>query len=93
MLVIDTIEIEDPQIIAAIRTGVRPDGRELAPIMPWRDLAALTDSDVNALVAYLKSLRPVSNRVPGPFGPEEKVEIFRMTIAPPPGGNQPERMP
>src|SRR5262245_17074433 len=32
-------------IVTAIRTGVRPDGRVLAPIMPWRGFAALTDAD------------------------------------------------
>jgi mono/diheme cytochrome c family protein len=33
------------QIVAALQTGKRPDGRELAPIMPWRDLASLTRED------------------------------------------------
>ncbi len=29
------------QIVAALQTGKRPDGRDLAPIMPWRDFAAM----------------------------------------------------
>src|SRR6516164_291955 len=32
------------QIISAIQTGVRPDGRILAPVMPWGAYAALTKS-------------------------------------------------
>src|SRR4051812_29708414 len=48
------------QIVAAIRTGQRPDGRELAPIMPWRDFAVLTDEDALAIAAYLQSLPPVN---------------------------------
>jgi mono/diheme cytochrome c family protein len=42
------------QIIAAIQTGVRPDGRILAPIMPWRAFAGLTKSDAGAIADYLK---------------------------------------
>ncbi len=61
----------DQDIIKAIRTGERPDGRILAPAMPWRAFAEISDPDVRALVAYLKSLEPVSNQVPGPFGPTE----------------------
>jgi len=54
------------EIVAALRTGVRPDGRELAPIMPWRSYAAITDEDAQALARYLKSLTPIVNAVPGP---------------------------
>src|SRR5438270_5738181 len=32
----------EAQIVTALRTGKRPDGRELAPIMPWRAFANLT---------------------------------------------------
>ena len=31
----------DAQIVTALTTGKRPDGRELAPIMPWRAFAVL----------------------------------------------------
>jgi len=73
----------DAQIIAALQTGMRPDGRMLAPIMPWRALAALTKADAQAIVAYLRSLPPVSNKVPGPFGPGETPTSFVMKIVPP----------
>lgn len=71
------------QIVAAIRTGQRPDGRELAPIMPWRGLAVLTDEDALAIAAYLQSLPPVKNKVPGPFGPNEAPTSFVMKVVPP----------
>jgi mono/diheme cytochrome c family protein len=71
------------QIATAITTGVRPDGRILAPIMPWRDFAHLSKSDALAIAAYLKSLPPISNKVPGPFGPTEKPTVFVMTVLPP----------
>jgi mono/diheme cytochrome c family protein len=61
----------DAQVIAAIRTGTRPDGRMLAPIMPWRSYAALSNEDAKALAAYLKSLPPVRNAAPAMAGPSE----------------------
>ena len=54
------------QIVQALRTGVRPDGRILAPIMPWRGFATLTDDDANSIAAYLKSLKPYAHKVAGP---------------------------
>jgi mono/diheme cytochrome c family protein len=73
------------QIVTAIQTGVRPDGRVLAPIMPWRAYAELTKSDAGAIVAYLQSLPPVSHQVQGPFGSAEKPTVPRMTVAFPEG--------
>jgi mono/diheme cytochrome c family protein len=56
----------DEQIILAIRSGQRPDGRTLAPIMPWPHYSILTDADAKALVAYLRSLEPNEFRPPAP---------------------------
>jgi mono/diheme cytochrome c family protein len=71
------------EIVTAIRTGTRPDSRILAPIMPWRAFATLTDVDAGAIADFLKSLPPVVHKVPGPFGPNEKVPVPRMTVVPP----------
>lgn len=70
-------------IVTAIRTGKRPDGRTLAPIMPWPALAELTELDARAIAAYLKNLPPVRNKVPGPFGPGEAPTSFVMKIVAP----------
>jgi mono/diheme cytochrome c family protein len=61
----------DADIVRAVRTGTRPDGRELAPIMPWRSYAALSDDDARDLVAYLRSLPPSPRKVPSPVGLSE----------------------
>ncbi|MCZ7562098.1 MAG: hypothetical protein M5U30_20425 [Burkholderiaceae bacterium] len=45
-------------------------GRELLPPMPWFALNALTDGDLKALFAYLRSIEPVHNRVPAPIPPK-----------------------
>jgi mono/diheme cytochrome c family protein len=70
------------QIVTALTTGVRPDGRVLAPIMPWRAFSHLTPSDAQAIAAYLKSLPPVRHEVAGPFGPKESPTVFVMTVLP-----------
>jgi hypothetical protein len=56
--------------IEAMRTGRHMSvGRDILPPMPWRNLAALTDDDLKAIFAYLRSIPPVLNRVPGPLPP------------------------
>ena len=76
------------QIVKAMQQGTRPDGRVLAPIMPWRALANLTKEDALAIAAYLKSLPPVRNKVPGPFGPTEKPTSFVMKVVAPEGAKK-----
>jgi hypothetical protein len=71
------------QIAAAITTGKRPDGRELAPIMPYHAFSYMTKEDVAAIVAFLQSLPPVKNEVVGPFKPGEKVTTFMYRVLPP----------
>jgi hypothetical protein len=75
----------EEQIVTALQTGMRPDGRVLAPIMPWRAFANLTPSDAMSIAIYLKSLPAVSHRVPGPFGPNETPTTFVMKVVPPAG--------
>lgn len=70
------------QIANALTTGVRPDGRVLAPVMPWAAYAQMTRADALAIAAYLQSLPPVKRKVPGPFGPSDKVSVFVMDVLP-----------
>ncbi len=71
------------QIVTAFQHGVTPDGRELAPSMPWRDFAALSQEDATAIAVYLQSIPPVAHRSEGPFKPGEKVTSFLFRILPP----------
>ena len=71
------------QIVTAIQGGQRPDGRVLAPIMPYHAFANFTPEDAAAIAAFLQSLPPVKNKVPGPFKPGEKVTTFMFRIMPP----------
>lgn len=58
----------EADIIKAVRTGERPDGRMLAPAMPYRSYSALSDADAAALAAYLKSLPPIRHQAPAMVG-------------------------
>lgn len=44
-------------------------GRMLLPPMPWPNYANITDEDLQAIFAYLKSTKPVRNVVPAPVPP------------------------
>jgi mono/diheme cytochrome c family protein len=61
----------DEDWVRAIRHGVGHDGRGLA-LMPSSTFYYLSDEDLGALIAYLKSLPPVDNAMPptdlGPLG-------------------------
>jgi mono/diheme cytochrome c family protein len=70
-------------IVKALQTGVRPDGRGLVPVMPWPAFAKLTKPDAEAIAVYLKSLPAVRNQVPGPFGPSQTPTAFVMRVVPP----------
>ncbi|RPJ84462.1 MAG: diheme cytochrome c-553 [Acidobacteria bacterium] len=47
----------------AIRTGVNPTGEVILPHMPIAFLQNLPDSDLEAIYAYLRSIKPVRNQV------------------------------
>ena len=61
----------DEDWVRAIRHGVGHDGRGLA-LMPSAIFYYLSDEDLGALIAYLKSLSPIDNEMPktdlGPLG-------------------------
>jgi mono/diheme cytochrome c family protein len=53
----------DRDIVAAIREGRRPDGTIIGPPMPIALYRGMSDDDVTAIVAYLRSVKPVANKV------------------------------
>jgi mono/diheme cytochrome c family protein len=55
----------DGEIVQAIREGVNRQRHVLFPLMPVDWLKEMSDNDVLALVAYLRTLPPIHNRVPG----------------------------
>ena len=54
----------DAQIIASIREGKRPDGTIIGPPMPIGLYRDMSDDDANAIVAYLRQVKPIRNKIP-----------------------------
>ena len=57
----------DEQIKTLLLTGKNEHGIQAAEVMPTAFYPILTPQDLNAIVAYLRSLPPVKNKVPDPI--------------------------
>jgi mono/diheme cytochrome c family protein len=63
----------EAMFIQAMRSGKHMgSGRDMLPPMPWQNLAGLTDDDLKAVYAYLRSLPAITNHVPEPLGPDAR---------------------
>ena len=65
----------EDMFVKAMREGKHMgQSRPIMPPMPWQDFGKMTDEDLVSIFAYLKSLPPVSNRVPDyePPAPPQK---------------------
>ncbi len=51
----------DEEIGAMITKGIRPDGSQMLPPMPYSFLGKMTDEDLAAVILYLRSLPPLPN--------------------------------
>lgn len=61
--------------VNAMRTGKHMgSGRPIMPPMPWMNLNELTDEDLEAIYAYLRTLPPVKNAVPGPMSLDDYLQ-------------------
>ncbi len=60
----------DEQLKTLLTKGIRRDGSRMTPFpMPWAVYASLKEEDLNAIVAYLRTLQPVYNKIPDPTRP------------------------
>ena len=67
----------DEEIIHAIREGAEKDGRIIFPPMPVPTYNNMSDDDVKAIVAYLRTVKPVKNEIPA-----AKYNIPQQTMPP-----------
>ncbi|NNK77373.1 MAG: c-type cytochrome [Litoreibacter sp.] len=51
----------EAQIAKMIKEGIRPDGSQMNPPMPYHHYAKMTDDDIAAVVMYLRTLPPLPN--------------------------------
>lgn len=54
----------DGELYRAIASGVSRNGQALFPLMPWQHYAKLSEPDLHALIAYLRTLPAIENAVP-----------------------------
>jgi mono/diheme cytochrome c family protein len=57
----------DAQIKTMLLTGKNPHGVQEAEVMPTKFYPILTSGDLDGIVAYLRTLKPVKNKVPDPI--------------------------
>jgi len=63
----------EKDFVQAMKTGKHLGvGRPIQPPMPWEWFRHLTDADLAAMFAYLKSVPPIRNRVPEWIPPAAK---------------------
>jgi cytochrome c oxidase cbb3-type subunit 2 len=74
----------DEKIKLALTKGIRRDGSRMLPFpMPWTAYASLKEDDLNAMIAYLRTIPPVYNKIPTPEKPgffSYMIGKFKMLI-------------
>lgn len=50
----------ETEFVRLLRTGKRPNGTTLHPVMPWRQAGMMTDAELRAVWLYLRSVPPVA---------------------------------
>ena len=73
----------DAQLKTVLRKGIKANGIPIAMVMPSGFYEIMTDRDLDAVVAYLRTLKPIKNKVADP--------IYKMAQGHPipPGGEKP----
>jgi mono/diheme cytochrome c family protein len=64
----------DADIKKLLRTGIRPNGVHIAMVMPTGFYHIMTERDLNAVVAYLRTIKPIKNKVADPIYKMPQVE-------------------
>lgn len=72
-------DIDDAELERRITEGTRTDGDPLHPLMPYWVFANMTDADIAAIIAYLRTLDPIESTIPDP----------QVPFTPPPGPADP----
>jgi hypothetical protein len=88
----------EEMFVKAIKTGMHmgAEGRVILPPMPWPEVRNLTDDDLKAVFAFLRSIPPIHNPVADPKVPKpvldgllktrpKMIEMIDAHKGPPPG--------
>jgi hypothetical protein len=64
---------DEALFIQSIRTGkFMGTSRDMLPPMPWQEMGKITDDDLKAMFAYLKSLPPIDNEISAPISASQQ---------------------
>jgi mono/diheme cytochrome c family protein len=76
-------EYTDAELRQVLRKGIKRNGVPVAMVMPSGFYEIMTDRDLDAVIAYLHTIKPIKNTVPDP--------VYRMAQGHPipPGGETP----
>ncbi len=69
----------DREIYDSIVKGIRPNGEKLFPIMPYEAYSGMMEADVKALIAYLRTLKPIRKQTPKM---EARIPFYRSLLVP-----------
>jgi mono/diheme cytochrome c family protein len=82
----------DGEILRAMREGVAKDGHALFPMMPYEGYSKMSDSDAKAIVAFLRTLKPVRHEI-APRQLDFPVSVIVKFIPTPLAGPVPDPKP
>ena len=54
----------DGELVRAVTTGVARDGRAMFPLMPYTNYGQLASDDIQAMLAYVRTLSRIDHQVP-----------------------------
>lgn len=54
----------DEEIAVAMTRGINKNGDTLFPLMPYHGLSVMAKEDVEAVIAYIRTLKPIENSIP-----------------------------
>jgi mono/diheme cytochrome c family protein len=69
----------DGEIYRAITSGVSKNGEPFFPVMPYLNYNTMATEDAHAIIAYLRTLKPVENKVP-PSSPNFPINFMLRTM-------------
>jgi len=69
----------DKELSDAMVKGLRPNGGKLLPVMPYEAYSGMAEEDLKALIAYLRTLKPVGKEN---LQPKAYVSLLRPVVTP-----------
>jgi mono/diheme cytochrome c family protein len=71
----------ESQFVSALKTGKHLGAsRPILPPMPWPSISRMTDSDIKAMFAYLRSVPAIVNRTPDPTPPSAVAAVNSSSV-------------